>query len=310
MIKLLKKGLLFFVLIIIVDNLIGFAFDRLVEIQKANLYYDIEWVKKNKPDILIFGTSKAKHNYIPQVITGDLHYTCYNLGQDGSNVIYHYTLIKYILSIYSPKLIIYDVAGQELDIKMANAYRYNQLLPIIKNDNEIINLIENQDKYIRIRLASKIYPYNGKIHTLIRNTFSFGKEDNSSYGYRAIYGSNIDQIYKSGETKYVYREENEQLILKEAFTRSINLVKHKNIKLLLINSPQWNNLDGSLYFPFSNSMNQIIESHGYNVIYINKENFEILNEKALYKDLAHLNENGSKIFSVLVNGVLINLNLE
>ena len=46
-------------------------------------------------DILIFGTSRATHHYKPEVFERTLGMTCYNAGKDGTQILYHWSLIPW-----------------------------------------------------------------------------------------------------------------------------------------------------------------------------------------------------------------------
>jgi len=300
--KFFIKILLLLVVIIVVDFLLGFVLDKMMANQKSELYGEITWVKKNKPDIIVLGTSKASHGYIPEIITKGIDYSCYNLGQDGSNVIATLAIISNILQIYTPKIIIYDLIGQEFDMEMVSSARFKNELPYIKNNEKIIHLIKEEDKYFTLRTLSKLYPYNNRLLPLVTGLFQeydFVK----LYGYKPLYDNKLEDALKT-ETKYDYRTENENNVLKQAFKELLEEIKDRNIELVLINSPQWFFADGSPKYEFSQSLAAILKQYEINIYEIGTQNYPQLNNKQYYRDMAHLNHEGAMVFSGILNQLL------
>ena len=62
-------------------------------------------------NILIFGSSRAAHHYVPSILSDSLDMSCYNCGLDGNGIIYGYGKLKtitghpaYIRSVYKRQL--------------------------------------------------------------------------------------------------------------------------------------------------------------------------------------------------------------
>jgi hypothetical protein len=165
--RLVKKLVILFLFLFISDRTIGILLDEVIASQKSGLYGDINRVLDERPDVLIIGTSKALRNYIPSIIMKDVNLTCYNLGQDGSNLINTYALLNHVLKIYTPKAIIFDIVGQEFDKEMVNPSRFENMLPFITQNDNATDLIEEEDNYIRLKMTSKLFPYNGKLLKMV-----------------------------------------------------------------------------------------------------------------------------------------------
>ena len=41
----------------------------------------------NQYDVLIMGSSRAHHHYVPEIISDSLGLSCYNTGKDGNGII-------------------------------------------------------------------------------------------------------------------------------------------------------------------------------------------------------------------------------
>lgn len=306
--RLIKKLVILLLFLFISDRTIGILLDEVMTSQKSGLYADINRVLIERPDVLIIGTSKALRNYIPSIIMEDVNLTCYNLGQDGSNLINAYAMLNHILRTYTPKAIIFDIVGQEFDKDMVNPSRFENMLPFIAQNENAIDLIEEEDKYIRLKMTLKLFPYNGKLIKMVGGLFQ-DETSRMNMGYAPIYGNNIDEIQKA-EKKYNYSEENESEVLRTAFNAILEEIQIKKINLIFINSPQWHHTDGSPKYELSKSLNNIIENNGYKLKTINSRNFQALNDKSLYKDLAHLNHKGAVVFSEVLNQLIKENNIK
>ena len=57
-------------------------------------------------NILIFGSSRAAHHYVPSILSDSLDMSCYNCGLDGNGIIYGYGKLKTITARYYPKIVL------------------------------------------------------------------------------------------------------------------------------------------------------------------------------------------------------------
>ena len=237
--------------LLVFDKLVGIIGFSLINSSFQGTIGMLNYSIKRDVDIVIIGTSRASHHYIPEIICDNLDFKCLNLGIDGSNVISHLVQIKYIIDAYNPKLVIYDFIGQEFDEQMDNVARYDFMYPIIKNQTETLNILSKNDKFIKIKMMSNAFVFNSKAITILKNYYRRHSEVGD--GYLPLYGSDLEKILKH-EIKYFYNSENEREILVKAFSLTLSYLKKKNIPVIFIRSPQWNYLDGSDKYDLSKSL--------------------------------------------------------
>ena len=108
--KFLRKICLFFLLIAVIDVLLGSFMtttSRQMNIgRNGREYYICDSVTS---DILILGTSRAEHHYNAQMISDSLGIPCYNAGEEGCGIVLAYGRLLLLLERYTPNAIIYDV---------------------------------------------------------------------------------------------------------------------------------------------------------------------------------------------------------
>ena len=82
--KFLVKVVLFFVIAAVLDVIFGWGFDLLRGKARGGQTHKNEYIANDcVDDILILGSSKADHHYVPSVFEDSLGLSCYNAGEMG-----------------------------------------------------------------------------------------------------------------------------------------------------------------------------------------------------------------------------------
>lgn len=106
------------------DLLSGFIFREMTNKAKGGDTARNEYIAhKVDAPILIFGSSRAIHHYVPKIFRDSLGIDCYNCGQDGMGIILFYGRYKMITQRYIPKVIVYDVLSG-FDLEQGDNYSY------------------------------------------------------------------------------------------------------------------------------------------------------------------------------------------
>ena len=238
-------------------------------------------------DILIMGSSRARHHYAPQILEETLGMSVYNCGLDGNGIIYQYGLLRLILERHTPKIIIYD-ATANFDIRQNDNKKYLNNLRKYFNDPIIDSLFYDIAPNNYIKMYSNLYRYNWTFLTFIRDFISKTSATKSK-GFEEIHSvmnyeptPSPPKINAWDETKKKY------------FKKFVDICQEKGITLIITFSPFYNGANYKELEP--------IES------YCLKHNiplFNFFNEPAISKDRAffadsyHLNSKGAKLFSLI-----------
>jgi hypothetical protein len=245
-------------------------------------------------DILIFGSSRASHHYVPEVFENYFHKSFYNVGRDGNYLLYNYAVFKAILNRYVPKVIIFDICPDELCSELNNYDYLSSLLPYYKDHPEFRNVIELRSPFERIKLISEVYPFNSCIINVIIGNIglrNYRMEDRNGY-------IPLKNVMKDCElkTKDFSCKESLDVNKLNALTEIILLCKKMNIKLLFIQSPIYAKVaDNETMQKF----NLLIQSN--NAIFWDyTNNPDFLNNPGYFQDQLHLNETGADYFSEIL----------
>ena len=103
--KYLLKIALFFALMAVIDVACGWIFGILRSKARGGQTHKNEYISNVcEDDILILGSSKADHHYVPSVFEDSLGLTCYNAGEMGCGIIPAYVRYKMVSQRHKPKL--------------------------------------------------------------------------------------------------------------------------------------------------------------------------------------------------------------
>lgn len=159
---------LFSVFAILMDRCYGTIAKYLFErVTGGNTYIDKYVCDSMRADVLVFGSSRARYHYNPEIISDSLGMSCYNCGADGMGIIYHYARWKMISKRYKPKMIVYDILPV-LDemVRDDNIIFVNNLRPYYFSHPEIDSVFWRVDSNERYKMYFKTYQYHGDLMSL------------------------------------------------------------------------------------------------------------------------------------------------
>jgi hypothetical protein len=304
--RFLVNLLVFLGLLFAFDKALGFILHQLYFKQVAGeccrATYSID---STNADILIFGSSRASHHYVPEVLEENLHMSTYNTGRDGNYLLYNYAVIKAATERYSPKMIILDVIPIALFYRKDDYNRLSTLLPYYDSHPEIRNIVDRRSKYERYKLYSSLYPYNSlSLSVLVGNLEISKKLYVSDKGYLPFYG----KMKPISRSTVKMKDNPEELYSDSIDTFKIAALKDiaeiclkKHIPLVFIFSPIYTKLNNELA---NSKLNTILNT--YNVKYLDySEDKTFVNHPRYFQDESHMNDDGARIFSKKLAEALI-----
>lgn len=188
--KFLLYILLFFGIVVIVDIGFGYGCDWLQKHAKGGRMKGVcQSALVQTSDIVIMGSSRAHHHYVPSVICGATGMTAYNAGVDGNGIVLATGLYHMMAERYTPKVIIYDVEPA-FDINVyledGNNTRYIGWLRPYYRNSKVEEIICRVDSTEKLKDLSAMFRYNGKIADLFKDQVVLS--DYSADGYAPLQG--------------------------------------------------------------------------------------------------------------------------
>lgn len=279
------KGMLFICLLFCADRAIGYGLKYLYDNQKDEEYfYASEAMERQKCDIVILGSSRARNHYDPETLSDSLGLSCFNAGRSGHFLMYQSAQLHVMLSRYIPKWIILDIVPY--DFTGGNNYdRLSVLLPY-KSHKETHRFLKMRSTFEMWKCMSEIYPYNSMLLKLLPNLRDRGIFHKNGFQPLNGFYKGKKSISENDSTKT-----DEDKI--EEFKRIIKLCKNKGIKLTIVTSPFY--AEYKKQTSTTKLVGQICKEEG--IEYFNFLNDKDFDDISLYHSVDHLNANGADIFT-------------
>lgn len=279
---------IFFAIVAIVDMAIWMGFHYLqANVAKGRIKVEYHACMESDEDVLILGSSRAAHHYVPQILSDSLGMKCFNAGQDGNGIILHYGRWKMISDRYSPKLIIYDITAN-FDIALNDNMTYVDRLKPFCYDSQVKKYIADIFPLEKYKLFSKMYRYNYKFLEVLSDCAANNVVDD---GYAPLVGLIRQEIvdkenfeHKGITIDSVKLKYLEQLV-KEA--------KEKNTRIIFVLSPSYRGVERDNVA--IGSIKDIASR--YNVRFLDYSDDSICQEASWFYDSSHLNDKGARIFT-------------
>ena len=298
--KYLLKIALFFALMAVIDVACGWAFGILRSKLKGGRSYKNEYINNIcEEDIMVLGSSKADHHYVPSVFEDSLGLSCYNAGEMGCGIIPAYVRYKIVSIRHKPKLVLYEVTPK-YDYLQDNGYSH--YLGVIRPyaSDPIIKpvYLDFSDNIESLRLLSNMYRNNSCIINVLKDLL---KPSPDEKGYEPLFGTINSKLVN----KDIQEEDAHEIIidpLKYKYVEKlIEDTKKDHVPLVFIISPSVRQVnDVSDYEP----MFELCQKHSVPLIN-NIACDSFVGESKYYQDWTHLNHKGAIVYSHYVVSQII-----
>lgn len=296
-IKKIVIGILgFCLLLVVVDWAVGTWSEKMYYKSKYGIFHrQIYCLTESQDELMILGSSRAAHHYVPQVFEDSLGLSCYNAGSDGMCIYYHYgVLASRIQRGCPPKMVILEIISTDAEISQSATFSLDAALdrfaPHYGEFAEIDSLFALNGWKDKVKLMSKTYKYNSKLVQTIKCNYIPWPEDR---GYEALTGvMHVDDGEKIADvlTPVLIEPIIEKRKLKY-LQKFIDDCKNNDIELVMCYSPYYGQT-----VPKSIKMIEELASDN-NVLFLNYGNDIHFQKPEYFQDESHLNDTGAKEYS-------------
>lgn len=246
--------------------------------------------EKATEDIIIMGSSRASHHYVPEIIFEKLGMSCFNAGQDGNGIILQYGRWKMISERYTPKLLIYDVSSG-FDLADNDNMTYVDRLKPFCSNNSVKNYVATLFPMENIKTLSQMYCFNYKFIEMASDCL---RDDDFllKAGYIPLYGHIRDEVVNkvSAEKESSITTDNVKLFYLEQLIKEANGV---GVKVVFVVSPTWKG--GYLKKEAYSVISAMADKYG--VPFIDYIESDICDNPDYFEDSSHLNDKGARAFT-------------
>ena len=291
--KFLINIAIFFAIVAAVDFSLGWVFHYLRSTAGGRTGAEYYACKRSNEDVIIMGSSRASHHYVPEIISEKTGWSCYNAGQDGNGIILQYGRWKMISERYAPKLIIYDISTS-FDMTLNDNMTYVDRLKPFCDDGAVRNYISSLFPIEQVKTLSNLYCNNYKFIELLFDCIRKADYMNNA-GYIPLYGRIRKEIVEKEnlEKKNTIEIDKIKLFYLEQLVKE---AKPNGTDVVFVVSPYWKGGGDALkaYDKIKDITNR------YDIPFIEYLNSEICDEADYFKDSYHLNNDGAISFTNVV----------
>jgi hypothetical protein len=197
--------------------------------------------------VLILGSSRAVHHYVPTIVADSLHLDCYNAGKDQQGLYYDLAVLKMALRRYHPREVILDLTPTDFGDRTSALDVLAVLLPYYHSHPEIQPILDWRSPWEGIKTSSTLYCYNSLVFQTIGNTLAKEETDSVYRGYLPKFdtlGPNSDPFYTNAELEAL-----PDSAMVAVFNDILTLAKQNGCRLAVVVSP--------VYFPLTRGSSTI-----------------------------------------------------
>lgn len=305
-IKKIAIGVLSFcVLLIAADWAVGTWSEKMYYKSKYGIFHrQIYCLTESQDELMILGSSRAAHHYVPQIFEDSLGMSCYNAGSDGMCIYYHYGILaSRIQRDRPPKMVVLEVIGTDAEVSQSATFSLDAALdrfaPHYGEFAEIDSMFAIKGWKEKVKLLSKTYKYNSKLVQTIKCNYIPWPEDR---GYEALNG--VMNVTEGEKAVDFLAPSFDELIIEERkivyFQKFIDTCKENNIELVMFYSPYYGQT-----IPRSISMIEELATKN-DVQFLNFADDIRFQKPEFFQDAGHLNDTGAKEYSKAIVNALKN----
>jgi hypothetical protein len=276
-------------------------------IETGDLGGFVNKVRKVKAEIVILGSSRARHHYDPEILKSTFKTSVYNAGCDGQGIPYVRGMVDLLLKDYTPKLLIIDVDPTSLSFSQDKFDSVTILAPFIDESEEIRRILYSRGPFEPIKYLSRSFRYNSKPLAILKN---INAQDSSISGFvperRTSVPLSQTAIELTRPVNNWYADQGLVQLLQEI----IRQAKLKGVKIILSNSPRWRSDSkvDPMQIPLMSFLRGIALQQKTPYLSVTQENTPVFHDASLFADYAHLNERGATIFTNILSQWIVHNN--
>ena len=287
--KYILRIFLFFGIVIAFDFGFGKACELLQSYARGGRLKNVWQTAMNQEaNVVIMGSSRAHHHYVPLVFEEELKMTAHNAGVDGNGIVLATGLYELMSNRYTPKIIVYDVSlGFDIYMnpKDGNNIRYVGWLRPYFFDKQVQQLLARVDPSERYKNISYMFRYNSKIMDLLKDQVVIS--DYTVDGFAPLKGLMKENIIHTDDMEFSQIDTLKIKLMEEFIAR----ISSSDTRLIMIASPLYGVKSSEVFKPIKD----ICQRYGVDFMdYYASPEFQ---KKQFFNDQSHLNEEGAKVFS-------------
>ena len=308
LLRLLLKCTLLLLLVVGMDQACGRALAGLYrQTREGDFGGRINLALEQQSDLVVFGSSRALHHYIPSVLESKTGLSSFNAGMDAQTLLYHYSLQQMLFERYRPKFILLDLNTEDLRSD-PNRRAYDKLAKLrpFAHHPVVHSLLTRHHPYEAIKLHSQIYRYNSMLLSILRYWLKPHSEGSAAKaGYVPLRGS-LHGTLASHQTEELDPSLDAEYV--SILRQFVSSARQQGTEVILCQSPLWEMVNDDYRQAHPELLRQYLDlarELDLPVVSITQKEHESFRDTELFRDPLHLNHRGAELFSTLLANELV-----
>jgi hypothetical protein len=244
-----------------------------------------------RADILILGSSHAKHHYDDALLTEKFGIRVRNAGSGGSGVAYARAMLSLISAVHRPRMVVLETSW------FANELERIHSLDSFYGRTPVVDEMLLADGWrSRARLSIRSYRYSGLVFPMLKN---FRRPQTSPWGFLPLDGEVAPDMDLGGNPN---AGDQPEPWFEDILVKLIEETRQLGARMVVVRSPH-------LVDHFPPGVPAIYErlTAKYRIPYIQvmAEQEPAFARRENYRDQTHLNAKGAKVFTAIIAGRLM-----
>ncbi|RDV37404.1 hypothetical protein DV096_12895 [Bradymonadaceae bacterium TMQ3] len=290
-----KKVVLFLVGFVLLDFVFGSALDFVEEGVRSGEGIGLIRVASEQEaiDLLVLGSSRAKHHVDTEWLREAKSIRTYNLGMNGRGAYNAYLTLGLLLEKGpKPRAVLLQVEPR--DLRGIRFERTKYFHPSIRKSQFLRETLPEYGDWMHVKLISRVYRHNNRVFsTVMRGIFARGvSEANSGFvalnrKYHDVDVEGWGYDHSSIDTRSI-----------DVYRATLDLLAEHEIPVVIFEGPEFRNSTDGWDQLFREEMGKLISNYS-NARFEawDESTFSELDEQGLYVDPLHLNGEGARLFT-------------
>lgn len=278
----------------VMDRICGSALYGLQsQIQTGEMGRVAQLIAHKDADVVIFGSSRAKHHIDPALLESVSRQTVFNAGWDGQGIFYHRFMQQVLLSNGTQaKTFILQVDPQ--DLARSNASRVvSALSPFVDASPETSDIFQQCDDRAVVKQHSQCWRFNSLVGPLVLNWLNPAPSDN---GFSALESTGRKLVIQPDRTLRKLKPDPKVV---DEYRRFISDARDRGISVVLVTCPRLDRNEEAEEEAWP-ALQQLARDEHVPLLNLDERRFPELAAPELYCDAGHLNTEGSRALTKLL----------
>jgi len=254
---------------------------------------------KSRANVIVLGSSMARHHYVPAILSAGLGSSVYNLGSDGQGIAFMRCAIDILLGHYRPEAFILNISPGTISVQSNTLTmpRVTALSAYLDESVVVREIIYGKGPFEKVKYISRAFRFNDLPVRYIYNGLFPRKDFSGLSGFSPILRILDPQARKEAQEDWVLDRRAVHLL-----RAAVIQARERGVQVVFVQSPHWcwEATPDYPQYQLIKAAIKLAEEERVPFIRITPQEYPQFKDHRLYADASHLNYEGAKLFSTIL----------